>query len=317
MRSSKIDNYKVFLTYLVVLGHVIGFMKFNTGIYLNNVIYSFHMPAFILINGVLFKILDYKKIVKLIGIFMFAQLFYLFYFRLVGYHSGIFNLKEKIQLPAFHLWYLVAYVAWAILVYVLIKIKKYLGYFIWIVAISIVFIAAFGIRFLDLGIPDQWMTYTRIIVFAPFFILGYYTKDIFFKMSAKPWMIGGSLLSIIISIGSIIFLTKSHILPTGLLYGFSHINSFHISNHDFLLLEIYQFVMAIVLLVAIYVLIPEKKYVWTNISPNVTSIYLWHPIIAVTLINVNFKVYPNLYAIALALIFTTMIVYVLNKLFTK
>lgn len=50
MRSSKNDNYKVLLTYLVVLGHIIGFMKFNSGIYAQNIIYSFHMPAFILVE---------------------------------------------------------------------------------------------------------------------------------------------------------------------------------------------------------------------------------------------------------------------------
>ncbi|MBU7465991.1 hypothetical protein KGI17_16420, partial [Lactiplantibacillus pentosus] len=47
------DNLKAILIILVVLGHVMGFMRVSKLTYLINCIYSFHMPAFVFINGYL------------------------------------------------------------------------------------------------------------------------------------------------------------------------------------------------------------------------------------------------------------------------
>lgn len=317
MRLIKIDNYKVLLTFFVVLGHVIGFMGFRNAVYPQNVIYAFHMPAFILINGVLFKWLNYQKFLKLLGVFIVMQLFYLFYFRMAGYYTGPFNLLEKMQIPAYHLWYLVAYLAWALLIFLLILIKKYLGNVVWIITLILISVSAFAIRFLDLGIPDQWMTYTRILVFAPFFIIGFYAKDWFKNIVVTPRVQMAAGISLLGSIVSVVWLTSMNLLPTSLFWGFSHLKSLPYETITFVWIEGYQFMLACVMLVAVYVLVPTKTYSWTKMSKNVTAIYLWHPAIAVWLLQVDFQGYSGKYTFVLALIFTGIIMFVLNRLFTN
>lgn len=58
MRERWVDNVKGFAIYLVVLGHCIQYASHNGYDYVNNtvfkLIYSFHMPLFMLISGYLF-----------------------------------------------------------------------------------------------------------------------------------------------------------------------------------------------------------------------------------------------------------------------
>lgn len=55
MRNSKVDAYKGILIWLVVLGHVIqyGYKQAFDNNYYINLIYSFHMPAFMFVSGFL------------------------------------------------------------------------------------------------------------------------------------------------------------------------------------------------------------------------------------------------------------------------
>lgn len=158
------------------------------------------------------------------------------------------------------------------------------------------------------------MTYTRILVFAPFFIIGFYAKDWFknIVVTRRVQIVAG--ISLLGSIVSVVWLTSMNLLPTSLFWGFSHVKSLPYATPTFAWIEIHQFMLACVMLVAVYVLVPTKTYSWTKMSKNVTAIYLWHPAIAVWLLQVDFQKYPGKLAFILAVLLAILITFVLNML---
>lgn len=62
-RNTCIDSLKFFLIFLVLVGHC---LDSNLGLHSNNVvfriIYSFHMPVFVILSGMMFKEKDLKKL---------------------------------------------------------------------------------------------------------------------------------------------------------------------------------------------------------------------------------------------------------------
>lgn len=67
-RNTRIDSIKFVLIAFVILGHMLDY-SFHVGISarVHTFIYSFHMPAFILISGYLFKKKENKSFWKGIG----------------------------------------------------------------------------------------------------------------------------------------------------------------------------------------------------------------------------------------------------------
>ena len=69
-RDLSIDTLKGFLILLVILGHLIGSLKFSwPGVW--NLIYTFHIPLFVLILGYFSKrdIINVKNIIKPLLVF--------------------------------------------------------------------------------------------------------------------------------------------------------------------------------------------------------------------------------------------------------
>lgn len=63
-RNTQMDSLKFFLIFLVLVGHC---LDINLGLHSNNVlfrfIYSFHMPVFVILSGMMFKEKNLKKLV--------------------------------------------------------------------------------------------------------------------------------------------------------------------------------------------------------------------------------------------------------------
>lgn len=125
-RISFFDNARVILIFLVVFGHLISkYVKdepFLANIYL--FIYTFHMPAFILISGYFAKKINnagyFEKLVKktLIPYAVF-QIFYSVYYVMFFQDAISFSLF----VPRWGLWFLISLVFWNVLLYFFIKIK--------------------------------------------------------------------------------------------------------------------------------------------------------------------------------------------------
>lgn len=305
-RSIKADNIKVFLITMVILGHVMVFMRASQLNYVINCIYTFHMPAFIFINGFLLRRITLNKIKKTLLMFIVFQVVYLLAFYLIGYYHSLGGLN--LLIPSFHTWYLLAYVFWLMIVAWLNWMNE-VSRRLFNLNIVLLFSIAFLIRYTPVIINSQFLTYTRVFVFLPFFLIGYYGKDFFKRQYLSRWL---AWIGIIILMGSIIFWTKNGYLPNaGLFFGFGHINELGMSIRRFTILQAYQFVVAFLLTFLITQVITDKTHLYTKIMNNVTYLYLCHPLLAVFLIKFNFNQFNLVTNILLSLIFTVLIIGVL------
>ena len=175
-RDIKLSNIKGFLIFLVVFGHLIGLYK-NYYSILHLVIYSFHMPMFVFISGYFAKNASPKKIINFILLYLMFQPFYRWL--LMIFEDKEFDLK--LEIPYFHLWYLVSMAVWYLL-YMVIK-KALLSKRNKILILSACFVISIGSRYLSeavvnlfLNIKDDFYPYTlsyqRTLSFLLFFFLG-------------------------------------------------------------------------------------------------------------------------------------------------
>ncbi len=155
------DNMKGLLIVLVVYGHILEQMKSVESLFLYKGIYLFHMPLFVFCSGYLAKFSP-KRIAKRI------LLPYLI-FQLV---SCLFSSSGHIQFttPVWTLWYLLALFVWTLSIPFLEECPNRFRPF--------VIIGAFLLGELC-GMDETvgyYLSISRILVFFPFFILGYYGK---------------------------------------------------------------------------------------------------------------------------------------------
>lgn len=175
IRDSYWDSLKFYLILLVVLGHTLEIVvtdgSFSRALY--NSIYLFHMPLFIFVSGRFSHVKDTKSfnrsIFKLLETLIIFQIIRSFVIPVIWGD----NIEWKyLIVPNWILWYLMALIWWRIMIKVtpphwLYYKKKY------------VIISAFLISiisgFVPIGHPFEIQ---RTLAFLPFFVLGYYSKDI-------------------------------------------------------------------------------------------------------------------------------------------
>lgn len=168
IRNSKLDNIKGVLIILVVMGHLLELdMEYGINRFLYIIIYTFHMPVFVFVSGYFANFSIKRTIKKLLYPYILFQFLYLLFAK------HVLNLDNLIQFttPYWLLWYLWAMVIWTLMIPVIksSKIEKKVVFLVivTIVSISIGYENAIG-RILSLS---------RIFVFFPFFICGYYAKE--------------------------------------------------------------------------------------------------------------------------------------------
>ena len=168
MRDSYFDNAKFLLVVLVVLGHMaLGPLMANdksiNALYI--MIYFFHMPLFTFISGYFSKNFHkegyYKKIFTRIFIpyIIFQTLYCVF-------HHFFLYPKEHIVTfgtPYYQLWFLLALAVWKFILPYFIKLKYPL-----LIAFALSIFIGYEV---DIG---AYLSLSRIFVFFPMFLLGYY-----------------------------------------------------------------------------------------------------------------------------------------------
>lgn len=184
-RDLTIDTLKGFLVLLVIIGHLIGSLKVLGG-GLWNLIYTFHMPLFVLISGYLSK-KEKLNVVTIIKPLLVFQLINVLALSVVG-HEFTYT---YFLIPYWTLWYLLSLVFWrAILKYtpdsLLNRPNLCLGITI-IAALMIGVIFPYG----------RILSIQRTITFLPFFLMGYYFRTNSIKQKLWSNTISKSLLIVI------------------------------------------------------------------------------------------------------------------------
>ncbi len=186
-RDHYFDNAKFILIFLVVFGHLLQTFvaEYASVRILYIYIYTFHMPAFILISGYFakgFRKKGYlmKTIKKLILPYLIFQLIYsIFYYFLLGKDS----LSLKLLDPEWSLWFLLSLCFWNIMLFLFTRFsaKK-----------AIILSLVLGLTAGYFDIIGSYLSLSRTFVFFPFFLVGFFmTKEHFQFLQTRATKIIG------------------------------------------------------------------------------------------------------------------------------
>ncbi|WP_456271749.1 acyltransferase family protein [Bacillus sp. AK031] len=180
-RDFYFDNAKVILIFLVVFGHFIRSFIENDPYILSiyKTLYTFHMPAFIIVSGYFAKGFHKKGYIsklfkKLILPYMLFQIIYSVYYFFL-YKSSTFRLD--FYDPHWSLWFLPSLFCWNVLLYLFVSRWKLTQKRALFLAASI----GIAIGFADS--VSNYLSLSRTFVFFPLFLLGFYLKqDHFYRL---------------------------------------------------------------------------------------------------------------------------------------
>ncbi|GIN61757.1 putative membrane-bound acyltransferase YkrP [Robertmurraya siralis] len=267
-REAYYDNAKFFLIFFVVFGHLIQSYihedKFIYSIY--TTLYTFHMPAFILISGFFAKGFYQKgylkKITKklIIPYLIFQAIYSLYYYFLIDQSVTAMNPLD----PQWSLWFLMSLFCWNVMLFVFAK---------WSPVISLSIAVAIGIAVGYFNEISNFLSLSRTFVFFPFFLLGYYLKKEHFekvKHIKFRYLSFGILLTIFLVV---------YIAPTfeyRWLFGskpYDVVNEYEI-NGGFIRLGVY--VVALLATLSFLALVPRRRYFFTKWGTGSIYVYLLH-----------------------------------------
>lgn len=256
VRNYKFDNIKCLLMFLVLFGHSLELFKGDERKLIYQIIYLFHMPAFIFMTGYFAKYQP-KKILQryVITYFVFQTLYQIF---------DAVVLEETLELslqytkPYWHLWFLMAAGMYlAMIPFINTEKKKYQVAMI-LIAILISLLAGY-----DKTI-GYTLTLSRFMTFMPFFTIGYFCSK--YKHLGEHTINQNQ--KRIIGIGSVVicvismYWLKSENIKTIILYGSVNYEkaSYHMGIRGLLL------IFAMAWIIALLFLIPNRKIPVISIS---------------------------------------------------
>jgi fucose 4-O-acetylase-like acetyltransferase len=187
-RDSYFDNAKFFLILLVVFGHIIRSFIDDSPMIMNiyKFVYTFHMPAFILISGYFAKGFRKKgyvsKITKklILPYLIFQGIYSVYYFFIEKQGSIVLDPLD----PHWSLWFLISLFFWNVLLFVVTKLPTK-----W--ALVLAFSAGLAVGYFE--IISNYLSLSRTFVFFPLFLVGFYLKREHFTFITKVPVRGISL----------------------------------------------------------------------------------------------------------------------------
>lgn len=167
MREYKYDNIRFVLITLVVLGHLIEISDvIPHRLLLYKLIYTFHMPAFIFLSGLMSSFNKERIMFKLLVPYIVMQCAYtLFLNWLTGSDTGI-----SFTTPYWILWYILALLVYTCLIPMYSAESAHGALSILLFSIILALLAGYE------NSVGYYLSLSRIIVFQPFFLLGFYCK---------------------------------------------------------------------------------------------------------------------------------------------
>ena len=279
-RNYHFDNIKALLILLVVMGHICS--KFDGGAAAGvtyKIIFSFHIPCFIFVSGYFAKYNPKKTIGRLLPLYVV--------FQLVEYvETGIISLiKSGVWRPSeahiffksnFAMWYLLALMIYGLLIPLFDTKDAKKRIFV----IAVAFALGMGIGFAETG---GVLSLSRVFVFLPYFIIGYYEKDARILTSAKKNH------PLLCKITAIVIFTATAVIIA--------LFSKEINHRIFLAKDVFgdtntpwqrliTWGLGLCGIYWIYMLVPERKLpLVSDVGKNTLSVYLIHAPLILALIE--------------------------------
>ncbi len=188
-RDPWLDNVKMVLVTLVVVGHAIGLVSATTGSHwVYDFIYLWHIPAFVFVSGYLSKSFEWDRRRMKSLLYTLAVPYLLFEPALYYYRVAVVDEHEPGILwlqPHWTMWYLIVLLMWR-LVTPILKLH-------WLFLPLSVIVSLVG------GLWDNdVLMIPRFLGLLPFFVLGLHLKprhlkhldDVWVKLAALPMLVG-------------------------------------------------------------------------------------------------------------------------------
>lgn len=174
-RDGRIDALKGLLILLVVLGHIMearwGCHPVNQIVYL--IIYSFHMPLFVLLAGYTFnRRSSGRKLLRTSALLLESYIAFQIINAMIYGYSVESSPLRSLLIPGYAMWFLLSLVAWRAMTYFLLKRDMLMQRFAPIFVASLLFSVLVGFAPVNTRIP-----FMRTFVFFPFFLLGFYFRN--------------------------------------------------------------------------------------------------------------------------------------------
>ncbi|MDO4432208.1 MAG: acyltransferase family protein [Aerococcaceae bacterium] len=262
-RNHHLDNIKVVLIALVVLGHLIEplihYLPLVKTLYL--AIYTVHMPCFVFISGFFAKKSSSNQVRKLITQYVIFQSVYLIFAK---YVLNVSDTVMQFTTPYWLLWFLLALIVWRSVAPALSKLR-FPVIFTVMLALLIGFESTVG----------YYLSLSRIIVFLPFFMAGYTFKPAYFGLLNKPLIKMISLVSLVIVTG-VIYWNVASINPSYLYHSVGY-QALELSFLNGVWLRGLLFFIGFVLSFALISLVPRQHIPFVSSGGSQTfNVYILH-----------------------------------------
>lgn len=264
-RDYLFDNYKVFLIFLVVVGHFVGpsIRDNNFLLLLKWVIVSFHMPAFVFVSGYFSKRkLPFFTVVQRLAVpyLAYEVIYYLWYLYITHKETQLALLK-----PKFTLWYLLALFLWRVITPYVKKIPYHT-----------VFAILAGLLIGYSNMENNYLTIPRALVFYPFYLAG----TNFERETLNKWRtVKGKTIAIacitVITL-FLIYVGLEKAAPMQVFYGRYNYVSMKQGMAEGLLWRVGLYLIGFLMTFGWMILMPEKKIFCSYIGTRTMAIYLFH-----------------------------------------
>ncbi|MCU6432844.1 acyltransferase family protein [Undibacterium sp. Jales W-56] len=272
-RNLRIDNIKAVLIFLVVFGHLIE-LHITGDHFLRSVwifIYSFHMPMFALVSGMLSKAsLDDRQsnqLVKNIVIPLFV--FEVLYESIELLLKGSLSVYSALFAPYWMLWYLMSLLCWRLMLPIFARLQ-----FPVVMALGVSLVASYSES------SGYFLSIARTLTFFPFFLLGWKFGPTIFDRTKKRLLLISLPVVAIAIIAS--FLLKSD-FDYRWLYGSYSLSRLGMANLTGTLYQIAQYVLSGVIGLACLHLLSRKNWGLAQIGQRSIYVFLWHGLALIVL----------------------------------
>ena len=277
-RIAYFDNAKGILIIFIILAHVLSLCSkyYNYSDDFFKFAALFMLQCFFFISAYFqskSKTPRKKRVLKLLKTYLLWQtiitIYYAFVLQIIDFNVNYF-------VPRYTLWFLITMIFYNIAEIILEKIS-------YKVMIPLSFVAGLLIEFIP--IIGATLSLSRTFVFFPFYVLGYYAKDLklLSKIKTKRVKTVTIILSIIILI---IILNYNNILSIKILKG--KYNYFDIDNVNIILAcgeRLLFYIVSIIVSIAFLNLVPKKESMLTTLGRNTLYIYLTQGMILKTFVT--------------------------------
>lgn len=267
-RDAYYDNAKFFLIFFVVFGHLIqSYIHEEKWIHtLYTTIYTFHMPAFILISGFFARGIHKKgyltKITKkLIIPYLIFQGIYTFYYFFILDQTAI--ALDPLN-PQWSLWYLMSLFCWNVMLFLFTK---------WRAGVSLFLAVALGILVGYFDEINNYLSLSRTFVFFPFFLLGYFFKKEYFEK------FGDRKFKIIAGLVLVTIFVAYYFMPEfdyKWLFGSKPYAELEVSQIDGGWMRLGVYGLTLLSVFSFFSLVPKERYFFTKWGTSSIYVYLLH-----------------------------------------